>query len=198
MAIAMVIPFLLAGPAYADAAEDIAVQPPEITVILLNNQQVADGLLFVAPKVAGISGGTSPTPVGPEIVDNKGRPVWSLPVTNGQSAADFRVQKYHNLPVPTWAQEKGFGGLAQNESVDYIWNGATDVFLWDVLDASGEVANRDLYDGERSDRDRDDKRRITSTNWNSLDTTIAVDKYLTFVQVIARDQFGRDICRSNT
>ena len=97
-------------------------------------------------------------------------------VTNGQSAADFRVQKYHNRPVLTWAQEKGFGGLAHNESVDYIWNGATDVFLWDVLDASGEVANRDLYDGERSDRDRDDKRRITSTNWNSLDTTIAVDK----------------------
>jgi len=122
MAIAMVIPFLLAGPAYADAAEDIAVQPPEITVILLNNQQVADGLLFVAPKVAAISGGTSPTPVGPEIVDNKGRPVWFLPVTNGQSAADFRVQKYHNRPGLTWAQEQGFGGLVQNESVDYIFD----------------------------------------------------------------------------
>ncbi|MBV8280094.1 MAG: aryl-sulfate sulfotransferase [Verrucomicrobia bacterium] len=122
MAIATVIPFLLTSPAYADAAEDNAAQPPKITVIQLNNQQVADGFLFVAPKTAGIGGGTSPGAVGPEIVDNKGRPVWFLPVTNGQSPADFRVQKYHNRPVLTWAQEKGFGGLAQDESVDYIYD----------------------------------------------------------------------------
>ena len=97
-------------------------QPPKISVILANNQQVADGLLFVAPKVGGISGGTSPGPVGPEIVDNKGRPVWFLPIANGQSAADFRVQKYHNRPVLTWAQQKELGGPAQDESADYIFD----------------------------------------------------------------------------
>jgi len=120
MAVATVIALLLTNPAHASTEEDIGVQPPKISVILANNQPVADGLLFVAPKVAGISGGTSPGPVGPEIVDNKGRPVWFLPITNGQSAADFRVQKYHDRPVLTWAQEKGFGGLAQDNSADYI------------------------------------------------------------------------------
>ena len=104
----------------ADAGEDTALQPPKITIELSSSQQVADGFLFVAPKVAGISGGTSPGATGPEIVDNNGRPVWFLPVTNGQSPADFRVQKYHHRPVLTWAQEEGFGGLAQDQSVDYI------------------------------------------------------------------------------
>jgi hypothetical protein len=106
MAVATVIALFLTNPAHANTEEDIGVQPPKISVILANNQQVADGLLFVAPKVGGISGGTSPGPVGPEIVDNKGRPVWFLPIANGQSAADFRVQKYHNRP--DYALDKGF------------------------------------------------------------------------------------------
>jgi hypothetical protein len=55
-------------------------------------------------------------------MDNNGRPIWFLPITNGQAAADFRVQKYHNHPVLTWAQQKGFGGLAQDESADYIFD----------------------------------------------------------------------------
>ena len=122
MAVATVIPLLLTSLAHANTEQDNVVQAPKISVTLANNQQVADGLLFVAPKAAGISGGTSSGPVGPEIVDNNGRPVWFLPITNGQSAADFRVQKYHNRPVLTWAQQKGFGGLAQDESADYIFD----------------------------------------------------------------------------
>ena len=82
----------------ADAGEDTALQPPKITIKLSSSQQVADGFLFVAPKVAGISGGTSPGATGPEIVDNNGRPIWFLPVTNGQSPADFRVQ-YQLFPM---------------------------------------------------------------------------------------------------
>ena len=60
--------------------------------------------------------------MGPEIVDDQGRPVWFLPITNGQIAADFRVQRYHQQPVLTWAQQAGFGGLAQGVSVDYIYD----------------------------------------------------------------------------
>ena len=90
MAVATVIPLLLTSPAYANTEQASVVQARKISVTLANNQQVADGLLFVAPKAAGISGGISSGPVRPEIVDNNGRPVWFLPITNGQSAADFR------------------------------------------------------------------------------------------------------------
>jgi hypothetical protein len=59
MGIATVIPLLLTSPAHANTEQDSVVQAPKISVTLANNQQVADGLLFVAPKAAGISGGTS-------------------------------------------------------------------------------------------------------------------------------------------
>ena len=89
MAIATVIPLLLTGPAQANTEQDI--QPQKIRVTLVNNQQVADGLLFVAPKAAGISGGTSSGPVGPEIVDN-----------NGHSMID--PEHWHLMSsVPDWA-----------------------------------------------------------------------------------------------
>jgi hypothetical protein len=112
-----VLPLVVVGllhPAHA-----AGLQPPKITV-LKSSLNLAAGLIFVGPKTAGIGGGPAPGPLGPEIVDNQGRPVWFSPVTNGQVAADFRVQTYHGSPVLTWAQEKGFGGLAQGESADYI------------------------------------------------------------------------------
>ena len=120
LSIAAVLPLFLASPAHADAGVGVIVQPPQITIILQNSLRVASGLIFVAPKGAGISGGGPPGPLGPEIVDDQGRPVWFSPLTNGQVAGDFRVQRYRGRPVLTWAQEKGFGGLAQGESVDYI------------------------------------------------------------------------------
>jgi len=46
--------------------------------------------------------------------------VWFLPITNGQSAADFRVQRFHGEPVITWSQEQGLGGLAKGLTTDYI------------------------------------------------------------------------------
>ena len=72
--------------------------------------------------------------------------------------------------------------------VHAIWNGATDVFRWDVLDAS---------EGGSS-RGHDESRRIASVTWNGLDTIIPVDKYLTSVRVVARDRAGREIGRSDT
>jgi hypothetical protein len=95
----------------SDAATTTALNPPEITV-LQNTPGQADGLIFIAPKGAGIGGGPQPGPVGPEIVDSTGRVIWFYPVTNGQVAADFRVQSYRGKPVLTWAQQSNFGKLA--------------------------------------------------------------------------------------
>src|SRR6204780_1091780 len=94
-------------------------KPPEVTV-LQNSAGQADGLIFIAPKGAGIGGGPQPGPVGPEIVDSGGRVIWFSEVTNGQGAADFRVQSYRGKPVLTWAQQSNFGKLAGATSVNYI------------------------------------------------------------------------------
>ena len=100
-----------------EAQTPVAVKPPEITV-LQNSPGQADGLIFISPKGAGIGGGPQPGPVGPEIVDSSGRVVWFSPITNGQVAADFRVQSYHGKPVLTWAQQSNFGKLAGAGSVN--------------------------------------------------------------------------------
>lgn len=108
------------NPSHPDSGTAPIAQAPAISV-LKSSPLTERGLIFVAPKAAGINaGGGAPGPVGPEIVDDQGRPVWFLPITNGQVAADFRVQEYHHQPVLTWAQQKGFGGLAQGESVNYV------------------------------------------------------------------------------
>jgi hypothetical protein len=113
--------FLLLGLAgnSSDAPATAAVNPPEVTV-LQNSPGQADGLIFIAPKGAGIGGGPQPGPVGPEIVDSRGHVIWFSEVTNGQVAADFRVQSYRGKPVLTWAQQSNFGKLAGATSVNYI------------------------------------------------------------------------------
>jgi hypothetical protein len=112
--------FVLLGLAgNSSEAPSTAVNPPEVTV-LQNSPGQADGLIFIAPKGAGIGGGPQPGPVGPEIVDSRGRVIWFSPVTNGEVAADFRVQSYRGKPVLTWAQQTNFGKLAGGTSVNYI------------------------------------------------------------------------------
>jgi hypothetical protein len=74
--------------------------------------------------------------------------------------------------------------------VHAVWNGATEIARWDVIDASG--------DGDDSERpfERDDVRRIASAPWDGLDTAISVDEFASSVVVVARDRFGREIGRS--
>jgi hypothetical protein len=106
--------------------------PPPVTV-LTSSPNVARGFIFIAPigtaslaiPTAGSDAGTPPPPPaasqeGPEIIDDKGRPVWFLPQTGGQAAADFRVQQYRGEPVLTFTSGKGFGGLAQGLTTDTI------------------------------------------------------------------------------
>jgi hypothetical protein len=115
----------------ADSVASSALAPPPVTV-LQSSSRVARGLVFVAPIATASlaipgggadAGAPAAAPVGqegPEILDDRGRPIWFLPIANGEAAADFRVQSYRGEPVLTWSQGKGFGGLAQGLTTDYI------------------------------------------------------------------------------
>jgi len=83
--------------------------PPQL-VVRRRSASTAAGYVFIAPKgfVAN----------GPEILDDRGRPVWWNPISNGDQATDFRVQTYLGKPVLTWWQGTGFGGMTHG--VDYI------------------------------------------------------------------------------
>jgi len=139
-----VVVFLLLGLAgnSSEAQTTTAVNPPKVTV-LQNSPGQADGLIFIAPKGAGIGGGPQPGPVGPEIVDSSGRVIWFSPVTNGQVAADFRVQSYRGKPVFTWAQQSNFGKLAGGESVNYI---ADETYHVIATVKSGNGLNADAHE----------------------------------------------------
>jgi len=136
--------FLLLGLAgsSSEAPTPTAVNPPEVTV-LQNSPGQAEGLIFIAPKGAGIGGGPQPGPVGPEIVDSSGRVIWFSAVTNGQVAADFRVQSYRGKPVLTWAQQSNFGKLAGDESVNYI---ADDTYHIIATVKAGNGLNADAHE----------------------------------------------------
>jgi hypothetical protein len=71
--------------------------------------QDAPGYLFLAPK-------DGDGRHGPEIVDDRGRPVWFHPVVGVPT--DFRVQSYLGNPVLTWWQGTGLG--EGEPGVDYI------------------------------------------------------------------------------
>jgi hypothetical protein len=111
---------LIAGSAHASPPPGVT--PPAITILKSSSPNVAQGLIFIGPKAAGLGTGASPGPIGPEIIDNQGRPIWFNPITNGQSATDFRVQQYERQPVLTWSQSAGIGGLAIGTTTDYILN----------------------------------------------------------------------------
>jgi hypothetical protein len=63
--------------------------------------------------------------------------------------------------------------------VHAVWNGATEVARWDVVDADG-----------------DGHRPVASSEWNGLDTAIPVAAFLRSVVVVARDRAGRAVAGS--
>src|SRR5438034_11193181 len=79
-----------------------ATRTPRLNVLHRSSSD-ASGYIFIAPKEG--SGRH-----GPEIVDDRGRPVWFHHVPD--AAADFRVQRYQGSAVLTWWE-----GIAP-ESVD--------------------------------------------------------------------------------
>jgi hypothetical protein len=70
-----------------------------------------------------------------------------------------------------------------NTVVHAVWNGATEVARWEVLEGSGE-------------RFRDFLRPVASADWNGFDTAIPVNGQLQSVVVVAKDRFGRTIGQS--
>ena len=93
--------------------------PPPVSVTQ-NSAQVAPGLIFLTPSPLGQLPAGEVSSIGPEIVDNLGRPVWFLPLPSGNIAADLRVQTYQGNPVLTWAQGTGFQVTQPGSNVDYI------------------------------------------------------------------------------
>ena len=90
-----------------------ALGPPTLAIQRRSSRD-APGEIFVAPKGGGRQ--------GPEIFDDRGRPVWFKSLGGGDEADDFRVQSYQGAPVLTWWQGTGFGGLSQG--ADYIADGS--------------------------------------------------------------------------
>lgn len=76
---------------------------PRLTVLRQSSLD-APGYVFIAPKQGS-------TTHGPEIVDERGRPVWFQPAVHGGEANDFRVQTYRGKPVLTWWQDTIDGGI---------------------------------------------------------------------------------------
>ena len=96
---------LVCVPSSAATQRDASVVRTPRVNVLHRSPRDAPGYTFIAPKEG--SGRH-----GPEIVDDRGRPVWFHPVPD--SATDFRVQRYQGSPVLTWWQ-----GIVP-ESVDVI------------------------------------------------------------------------------
>ena len=88
--------------------------PPPLTV-LSQSGAIANGDIFLTP-----TGDTSTYANGPEILSPSGRVVWFDALPAGQSAADFRTQRYEGLPVLTFWAGSGLGGVSQG--TDYIYN----------------------------------------------------------------------------
>jgi hypothetical protein len=111
---------LTAGVCSASAATDpapaVPTTPPPVTV-LQHTGLLGPGYNFITPTYTpppppGSVGpppppgsATGPYSNGAEIVDDAGRPVWFLPLANGLSASDFRVQSYLGQPVLTWFEQ---------------------------------------------------------------------------------------------
>jgi hypothetical protein len=118
---ALVLAAVLQGSAVAAppgpvVAPGLVPTPPPLS-ILQASPAASDGYAFIAPKLAGASGGGVQ---GPEIVDERGRPVWFDAVHGDEQATDFRVQSYRGRPVLTWWQGSNHEGPGHGQGVDYV------------------------------------------------------------------------------
>lgn len=82
--------------------------PPMMTIDV-SGKKVAPGYIFIAPKKI--------EPQGPLIMDNRGRPVWFHPQSQG--ATDFRVQRYRGRKVLTWWEGRSVNGIGDGQYVIY-------------------------------------------------------------------------------
>jgi hypothetical protein len=92
----------------------------------------------------------------------------------------YRAYRFAWVGEPDTAPQASAERTGDGDTVVHaVWNGATEVARWDVLEPSGHGL-----------------RPVGSAEWNGLDTTIAVGEYLGAVVVVAKDRAGREIGRS--
>jgi hypothetical protein len=105
------------SPAGADQRAGVTITPaspsanyPHLTVTT-RHPGTASGYIFAGPKFDGAR--PPGAPVGPMIVDSRGRPVWFMNLPGGTRATDVREQTYRGNPVLTYWQ----GGTGVNPGV---------------------------------------------------------------------------------
>jgi hypothetical protein len=113
-AVAFAVAITGAAAAAPAAVASTPTAPPPLT-ILSSSHNVGRGDIFITP-----TGDATTYANGPEIVDRDGNVVWLHAIPQGQTAADFRVQRYEGHRVLTWWQGTGLGGLSSG--TDYIYN----------------------------------------------------------------------------
>jgi hypothetical protein len=94
---------------------------------------------------------------------------------------------------PTATAESTGGGV----TVHAIWNGATEVARWEVLDGSAIANDRGDGPGAQNGDDHYGAFPVASGPWSGLDTVIPVTAPLSSVVVVARDRAGRLLGRSS-
>ncbi len=75
--------------------------PPPVTIVS-SQSGAGPGEIFITP-----TGDTTEYANGPEIINRQGDVVWFHAAPQGQTAADFRVQRYRGQRVLTWWQGTG-------------------------------------------------------------------------------------------
>src|SRR5271157_3365524 len=94
--------------------------PPPVT-ITQSDSQVAAGMIFLTPSPPRTLHPNEVASIGPEIVDNQGRPVWFRPLPVGLISSDLRLQTYMGSTVLTWAEGVGFQvANPSTPTTDYI------------------------------------------------------------------------------
>jgi hypothetical protein len=111
---AVLIVALLAFVANSALSASSNLGPPPVTILTLG-ANLGNGYIFVTP-----SGDTKIYANGPEILDAQGNVVWFHAISDKQTAADFRVQRYNGNQVLTWWEGTSFGGLSCG--TDYIYD----------------------------------------------------------------------------
>jgi hypothetical protein len=86
---------------------------PAAVEIVRRSTKQATGDVFLAPQ-------QGPLQNGPMIVNRSGELVWFKPVPKGDTATDFRVQRYRGHPVLTWWQ--GFLGAGIGLGEDEVYD----------------------------------------------------------------------------
>jgi len=105
----------VAGLAAPAASASSPTSPPPLTVLSQQPGSLGGNDIFLTP-----TGDTSTYANGPEILSPSGKVVWFHPLPAGESASDFRTQRYDGRPVLTFWAGSGLGGASQG--TDYIYD----------------------------------------------------------------------------